>query len=213
MKKEFPIKPSPIKEGKTKSNVKKSDGKGRQAPPPPPAKKEVPLFDSYTGEPNPLYEELTGKPNPLLGKWSKEDFHNVPQYFEPILKHRFLVVFPENLDIKPYYVTDIKLPTQSLITNTLFGLRHRVETTDLEIKMVDSATSPKLPLFHSIFKDNAKFNMAIEIIDSKNIVVQRFELQHCSINRIECQNMSYENQHNQMFEYRLSISPQDFVIK
>lgn len=72
MKKEFPIKP--IKEGTTKSNVKKSNGKGRQAPPPPAVKKDIPLFDPNTGEPNPLYEELTGKPNPLLDNWKKKIF-------------------------------------------------------------------------------------------------------------------------------------------
>jgi hypothetical protein len=40
------MKPTPIKEGSTKSNVKKSDGKGRQSPPPPapPKSREVHLF-------------------------------------------------------------------------------------------------------------------------------------------------------------------------
>lgn len=209
MKKEFPIKPSPIKEGKTKNNTKKSDGKGRQAPPPP-MKKDVPLFDPNTGEPNPSYEKLTGKPNPLLDNWKKEDFNNIPQNFEPILKNRFLVVFPENLDIKPYYVTDINLPTETMVKS--WG-RYEVETTNLEIKMIDSATSPKLPLFHSIFRENTKFNMAIEILDAKNIIVQRFELQHCIINRIEYQNLNYGYGDNQKYEYRLTITPQRFDIK
>ena len=172
MKKEFPIKP--IKEGTTKSNVKKSNGKGRQAPPPPAVKKDIPLFDPNTGEPNPLYEELTGKPNPLLDNWKKEDFYNVPQNFEPVLKNRFLVIFPEELNIEPYLVTEIKLPTESV--SKKWG-RVEFHTSDLELKMVDSVKNPKLPLIHSIFKEYGKFDMAVEQLDAKNISFRRFEFQ------------------------------------
>jgi len=211
MKKEFPIKPSPIKEGKTKSNVKKSDGKGRQAPPPRPAiKKDVPLFDPNTGEPNPLYEELTGEPNPLLGIWKKEDFYNVPQNFEPILKHRFLVIFPEELKIEPYLVTDIKLPIMSVTKK--WG-RIEFHTSDLELKMVDSVKNPKLPLIHSMFKEYGKFDMVVEQLDAKNISCKRFVLKSCCITRIDCETMSYGNPDNEMYNYRVIITPYDIDIK
>lgn len=209
MKKEFPIKPSPIKEGKTKSNVKKSDGKGRQAPPPP-VKKEVPLFDPYTGEPNPLYEELTGKPNPLLNTWKKEEFFNVPQNFEPVLKNRFLVIFPEELNIEPYLITEIKLPSIS-VSKSWGSIKY--ETTDLELKMVDSVKNPKLPLIHSIFREYKKFDMAVEQLDAKNIAIKRFELKSCCVSRIDCETMSYGNQDNEMYNYRVIITPYDVDIK
>ena len=208
MKKEFPIKP--IKEGTTKSNVKKSNGKGRQAPPPPVIKKDIPLFDPNTGEPNPLYEELTGKPNPLLDTWKKEDFYNVPQNFEPVLKNRFLVIFPEELNIEPYLVTDIKLPSVSV--SKKWG-RVEFHTSDLELKMVDSVKNPKLPLIHSIFKDYNKFDMAVEQLDAKNISCKRFDLKSCCITRIDCETMGYGNPDNEMYNYRVIITPYSVDIK
>jgi hypothetical protein len=210
MKKEFPIKP--IKEGTTKSNVKKSNGKGRQAPPPPqPAiKKDIPLFDPNTGEPNPLYEELTGKPNPLLDTWKKEDFYNVPQNFEPVLKNRFLVIFPEELNIEPYRVTDIKLPSMSV--SKKWG-KIEYHTSDLELKMIDSVNKPKLPLIHSIFREYSKFDMVIEQLDAKNISYRRFELKNCCITRIDCETMGYGNPDNEMYNYRVIITPYTIDIK
>lgn len=210
MKKEFQPKPSQIKEGKTKSNVKKNGDKGRQAPPPSPIKKDVPLFDQYTGEPNPLYEKLTGEPNPLLKSWKKEDFFNAPQNFQPKLKNRFLVVFPERLKMKPYFITDVKLPSVE-IEKGIFG-NLSVATTSLELTMIDSVDEPRLPVLFAWFKEYTKFDLVIEQLDPKNIVIQTFNLKDCLITRVDCQEMTYKGDESDLYKYKLSILPNSFNI-
>lgn len=201
MKKEFPIKP--IKEVKTKK---------KSVVPPKPSidKGKVPLFDPYTGEPNPKYLELTGEINPLLLNWKKEDFYNVPQNFEPKLKNRFLVIFPEVLNVKPYYVSEVRLPSTEVKTG-LFGQRSYL-TSSFEIKMIDRVSEPKLGLFHAWFKDYTTFDLSIEQLDAQNIVIQKIELKGCNITQIDCDAMSYNSKDNMTYNYKLTISPNDMII-
>lgn len=158
-----------------------------------------------------MYESLTGEPNPLLNKWKKEDFHNIPQNFEPILKNRFLVIFPEELGIEPYLISEIKLPSVSIKVNRWGSVNYN--TSDLEFKMIDSVNNPKLPLIHSIFRKYTKFDMVVEQLDAKNISCKRFELKDCCISRIDCETMGYSNPDNEMYNYRVTITPNDITIK
>jgi hypothetical protein len=202
MKKEFPIKP--IKEVKTK--------KKKVVPPTPAiAKDKIPLFDPYTGEPNPNYEDLTGKINPLLLNWKKEDFYNVPQNFQPKLKNRFLVVFPKELNIKPYFVTEVKLPSME-VNRGVFGT-HSYLSTPLELTMIDSSTEPRLPVLFSWFKDYTKFDLSIEQLDPMNVIIQKFSLKKCLITRVDCESMSYRNNDSDLYNYKLSIMSDSFNIE
>lgn len=215
MKKEFPIKPEPLKEGKTKSKTKKSDGKGRKASPPPMLKKEVPMYDPQTGDPNPHYEKLTGEKNPLeiLRKTGKslENEMLVPASFQPVLRNRFLVKFPESLGIKPFMVTDIVLPIISAKKARQPGLtqlftKAPFEISELEVTMMDSVTEPKVKQLHSILKDGIKFNMSVETLDPMGVVVSELKLIECLITQINLGRLGYKMEDN-LHKINLSIRP------
>ena len=167
-------------------------------------KNKIPLFDPYTGEPNKDYEKITGEPNPLLSSLEIEDFNNVPQYFEPKLKNRFLVVFPEELGIKPYLVSSIKLPSTEVKKN-IFGHRKFI-IEDFQIEMIDSISDPKLGLFHSLMKDGKSFDLVVEQLTPKNIVIEKIELKTCIIKRIDCQDMVYKPSDDLSYKYKLTIT-------
>lgn len=216
MKKEFPIKPSPIKEGKTKSNVKKSDGKGRQAPPPPMLKKEILMYDPQSGEPNPNYEELTGERNPLeilrqTGK-SLENEMLVPPNFQPVLRNRFLVKFPESLGIKPFMVTDVILPIVSIQKarqpglSGLFSTTPNVKISDLEVTIMESVTEPKVKQLHSILKDGIRFNMSVETLDPLGVVITEMRLNDCLITQIDLGMLGYKMEDN-LHKLNITIKP------
>lgn len=215
MKKEFPIKSEPIKEGKTKSKTKKSNGKSRQASPPPMLKKDVPMYDPQTGQPNPYYEELTGEKNPLeiLRKTGKslENEMLVPPNFQPVLRNRFLVKFPESLGIKPFMVTDIILPVVSMLKPRQPGLtqlftKSPFEISELEVTMMDSVTEPKVKQLHSILKDGIKFNMSVETLDPMGVVVTELKLFECLITQLNLGQLGYKMEDN-LHKIKLSIRP------
>lgn len=212
MKKEFPIKPSPIKEGKTKSNVKKSDGKGRQAPPPPALKKDVPMYDPQTGEPNPLYEELTGERNPLtIIRGIGNEGMLIPSNFEPVLKNRFLVILPESLGVKPYQITEVSLPSIETKETGFFGYKTKT-ISPLSLSMIESLKDPKIGLIHAWLQDYTKFDVVVEQLDPKNVVIQRFELKDCHFTRIDCEVMNYAKSDNEMYNFKVEILAKSFNI-
>lgn len=176
----------------------------------PSIEKEVPLFDPNTGEPNPLYEELTGKQNPLLTKWNKEDFFNAPQNLQPKLKNRFLVVFPTELKIKPYLVTEVKLPSTEK-HKSIFGMDYYISSS-LELTMIDSVEEPRLPVLFSWFKDSTKFDLSIEQLDPRNIIIQKFNFKSCLITKVDCDSMSYRDNDSDLYNYKLTISSNGFDI-
>jgi len=214
MKKEFPIKPEPIKEGKTKSNTKKNNDKGRQAGPPP--TKVIPMYDPQTGEPNPHYEKLTGKKNPLaILRETGESLENemlVPPNFQPVMRNRFLVKFPESLGIKPFMVKEITLPVVSMLKarqpglSQIFSSMPMMKISDLEIKLIDSATNPLLHKIHSIMRDYIKFTMSVETLDPMGVVIGELKLEDCFINRIDYGVFGYSLSDN-LYSYTVSITP------
>ncbi len=214
MKKEFPIKPEPLKEGKRKPNTKKS--KGKQTPPilvVPVPERDVPMYDPQTGEPNPHYEKLTGKKNPLatLRETSMECEMLVPPNFQPVLRNRFLVKFPESLGIKPFMVTDIDLPivtvkkTRNLGFSHLFG-SSGIEISDLNVTMMDSINEPKVTQLYSILKDGIRFNMSVETLDPMGVVITELKLLDCLITKIDLGMLGYKMVDN-IHKINLTIKP------
>lgn len=194
-----------------KKEFQNKKSKVKQEPPKPIIKKEIPLFDPNTGEPNPLYEELTGKPNPLLDKWKKEDFFNTPQNFEPKLKNRFLVLFPEVINIKPYMVTEVKLPSME-VKKGIFGSKYFMST-QLELTMIDSTDNPRLPVLFSWFKDYTKLDLTIEQLDPRNVIIQKFTFKNCLITTVDCDSMGYSKDDTDLYSYKLKISVDSFNIE
>lgn len=203
MKKEFPIKPT--KEVVKKSNVRKKTIKNVK--PTPPKMSDIPMYDPQTGEPNPFYEELTGKRNPLtcIREIGKTEGMLVPPNFEPILKNRFLVILPESLGIKPYQITEVSLPSIETKEWGLFGLKRHV-TSSLSLSIIDSVNQPKLGLIHAWLKDYTNFDMVIEQLDPKNIVIQRFEIKGCNFTRIDCEVLNYAKSNDEIYNFKVEIS-------
>ena len=174
------------------------------------------MYDPQTGEPNPHYEELTGYKNPLeiLRKTGKslEDEMLVTPNFEPVLRNRFLVKFPDSLGIKPFMVREITLPVVSMTRPRRLSVVHLLDSTpllkisDLEIKLIDSATDPILHKINSIMRDYIKFTMSVETLDPMGVVISEIKLEDCFINRIDYGVFGYSLADN-LYNYTISITP------
>lgn len=210
MKKEFPIKPEKNKKKKKNNATKAIMGQY------PPKLINIPMYDPQTGEPNPHYEELTGYKNPLeiLRKTGKslEDEMLVTPNFEPVLRNRFLVKFPDSLGVKPFMVREITLPVVSMTRPRRLSVVHLLDSTpllkisDLVIKLIDSATDPILHKINSIMRDYIKFTMSVETLDPMGVVISEIKLEDCFINRIDYGVFGYSLADN-LYNYTISITP------
>ena len=200
--------------------VSKKSGMGLDNPPPAPPKLiDIPMYDPQTGEANPHYEKLTGKKNPLAQIREIGSSNNgmlVPSNFEPRKINRFLVRFPEALGIEPFLVSEIKLPiitinkTRAIGISALLGISD-IKTSDLEIKMIDDSVKPKIAVMYSWLKDYTKFDMKIETLDSKNVVIGVMTLKDCHFNRIDFGSLGYSLA-SDVYNYTITVTPKSINV-
>jgi hypothetical protein len=226
MSKEFPIKQS--KEVKTKTIksekkdviLNKPENKVKTIIGYPPKLRDIPMYDPQTGEPNPHYEKLTGKKNPLAQIREIGASNNgmlVPQNFEPKKINRFLVQFPEALGVEPFLVSEIKLPSiarnktyGSISISRMLGVID-LDISDLEIKMIDDSVKPKIAVMYSWLQDNTKFDMKVQTLDSKNVVIGLMTLKDCYFTRIDFGSLGYSLD-SDVYNYSITISPSSIKV-
>ncbi len=202
--------------------VLKKSGLGLDNPPPaPPKLTNVPMYDPQTGEPNPHYEELTGKKNPLVQIREIGASNNgmlTPSNFEPKKTNRFLVRFPEALGIEPFLVSELNLPVVTVNKSRSIGITalailgvNNIKVSDLEIKMIDDSVKPKIAAMYSWLTDYTKFDMKIETLDPKNVVIGVMKLKDCHFTRIDFGSLGYSLE-SDIYNYTITISPSSIKV-
>ena len=169
-------------------------------------KKEIPLYDPFTGEPNPYYEQLTGKKNPLTqGKNVLEGPVNVkeerlknlvPVNVEYGRKNRFLILFPSSLGIKPFLINKVSGPKTKHDYVKIFGIKTPIKKYSVE----DVEVSFKIEMFTDILKklqtfanEGVLFNFSVNILDSAAAPYQTWEYSDCLIKEINVEDLSYNS--------------------
>lgn len=186
----------------------------------PPILIDIPMYDPQTGEPNPDYEKITGKKNPLAQIREIGSSNNgmlVPSNFEPKKTNRFLVRFPETLGIEPFLVSEIKLPAitinkpRSIGITSLRIFNQTPKISDLEIKLIDDSIKPKIGVMYSWLTDYTKFDMKIETLDPKNVVIDVMTLKGCYFTRIDFGSLGYSLD-SDVYNYTITVSPNSISV-
>ena len=231
----------PIQEGTTKTNKKNYKQRTRRQAQPPKAimskplpkeyveqkKKEIPMYDPYTGEPNPYYEELTGKKNPLLEK-TKDALsntknganHNIPNLGKNIAvpefgrKNRFLLILPKELGIEPFFISSITGPKIKFDNIKVLGIKTHIKKYEIE----DVVLKFKSPLQNQINKKlldmgvNQKyFDFKIEILEPNGVIYENWIMTGCLIKSVDFGKLDYAD--SSFSECELVISPSHYMIK
>ena len=181
--------------------------------------RDIPMYDPYTGEANQHYEKLTGKPNPLLppkrltiqeiADKARKDMElfglpiiNKKVTIEPKKEQldvktntRFLVVFPDELGIKPFQVKSTTRPTLTMNKKTFMGIKYstKVDVSTVSIEIIDFINDSVIlnNKLYEVLKDNKLFNLSIQILNPNNIVIEEMLLDGCFINKIDFSTLSY----------------------
>ena len=195
--------------------------------------KDIPLYDPYTGEPNPYYEELTGKPNPLTTPKGftidgvaektrmglpimnkKIEVEPTKEFLDVKTNNRFLVVFPEEFGIKAFYVKSIERPRMISKRKKIFGIEYtdRVEISPIQIEMIDLIDDTKLNVkVNEIFQSKNFFDVRIEIVNPKGLVVEEMNLLRCHISEIMFSPLSYND--DSLSTTTIKLNPNSYTIK
>lgn len=188
---------------------------------------EIPMYDPYTGEPNPHYEELTGKPNPLTTPKPfnledianearkgliKTEYHNKPtkEFVDFKTNNRFLVLFPEKFGITPTYVKSVTRPSL-VIKKEIIG--SKLEISPVVVELVDLIKEDfKLNVkLNDILKEFKRFNLTIQIVNPKGLVIEEMMLSDCYISELNFSPLSYSD--DNLSVTTITIKPNDFTIK
>ena len=194
--------------------------------------KDIPLYDPFTGEPNPYYEELTGKPNPLtrpkgftidnvaensrnLCSPMLKEINNEPttEFLDVKTNNRFLVIFPEEFGVKPFYVKSIKRPKMVAKHKKMFGILCYVnsEVSPVEVEMIDLIDDNKLNVkINDIFQSNKFFEFKIQILTPHGLVTEEMIFKHCFISEIMFSPLSYSD--DSLSTITLKINPRSYSI-
>ena len=231
----------PKEEGAPKSNKKNYKQRTRKSAAPPKAimskplpkeyveqkKKEIPMYDPFTGEINPYYEELTGKKNPLLGKpvdalsnTKNGNNHNLPRLGKNIVlpefgrKNRFLLILPKELGIEPFFISSITSPKVKFDNVKVLGIKTHIKKYEIE----DMILKFKSPLQNQINKklwemgvNGKRFGMKIEILEPNGVVYESWLMTGCLLKSINFGTLDYAD--SSFSECELVISPSDYMIK
>jgi hypothetical protein len=190
-------------------------------------KKEIPMYDPFTGEPNPYYEELTGKKNPLLGKpvdalsnTKNGANHNIPRLGKNIAlpefgrKNRFLLILPKELGIEPFFISSITGPKINFDNVKVLGIKTHIKKYEIE----DIVLKFKSPLQNQINKklwemgvNGKRFGMKIEILEPNGVVYESWLMTGCLLKSVNFGTLDYTD--SSFSECELVISPSDYMIK
>lgn len=174
-------------------------------------KNNVPMYNPKTGDPNPNYEKLTGHKNPLQAPRVSKMGMLIPEPYEPKVQNRWLVTFPEEFKISPYFVVRTERPTYTRHVDVLFGFYFRTRPEWCSITMtlndpVEDSISRKLMRLINI--DNPKtFTYALEMLDPTGVSVERWLIKDCVIQTIVFGGLDYC--HDSLVEITMTIKPND----
>ena len=154
-------------------------------------KLEIPMYDPQTGEPNPHYEVLTGKPNPLLAPKIPSIHFEANKYegnFDTSLlppreieykrRNRYLIQFPEEIGIQPFFVNHLTLPSLSFEQQSFLGVRFATKKvySDIEIEIKEIEGASIFKLLREKMDSGKPFKFNVEFLSAKNIVIDKWEI-------------------------------------
>jgi hypothetical protein len=186
---------------------------------------EIPMYDPYTGEPNPHYEELTGKPNPLLPpkrltidsvanksrkELIKKEYANnsTKEFLDVKTNNRFLVLFPANFGVTPIHVKSVTRPSL-VMKRKLIG--SKIEISPVVVELIDLIQENfKLNVkLNEILKEVKKFNLTIQTVNPKGLVIEEMKLSDCFISEINFSPLSYDD--DNLSVTTITVNPNDFT--
>jgi len=171
-------------------------------------KKQIPLYDPQTGEPNPLYEKLTGNKNPLLDTPRMLN----PQVKECKLKNRFLVYLPKEFGIDVWDVRFINKPTIILTPKKFLGLTYSYKKTYSEIYIeINDTIQNKNKTLLNFLETQKEFSFHIEELDPTGAVIDMFYFYDCTINYLNFGDLDYKS--DEVNKIKLSINISKLEIK
>lgn len=185
-------------------------------------KKEIPMYDPYTGEVNPYYEELTGKKNPLNNTSTTKtgSNHNIPRLGKHIAvpefarTNRFLVILDKELGIEPFFISSINGPKIIFDNVRVLGVKTHIKKYEIE----DVVLKFKSPLQNQINKklmeigaNHKRFGMKVEILEPNGVVYESWILDGCLLKSVYFGQLDYSE--DSFSECELVISPSHYTIK
>ncbi len=187
-------------------------------------KKEIPLYDPYTGEANPYYEQLTGKKNPLTQGKSvldgpvnvkEERLKNlVPVNVEYGRKNRFLINLPKEIGIQPFLINKISGPKIKHDYVKIFGIKTPIKkysVEDVEINFKIQIFSDVLSKLQTIALEGNSISFSVDILDAAAAPYQTWEYSDCLIKEINVEELSYNS--GDFMNCTLKLEVGDYKIK
>lgn len=169
-------------------------------------KREIPLYDPFTGEANPYYEQLTGKKNPLnqgknvLGgpvNIKEEQLKNlVPVNVEYGRKNRFLINLPKDMEIPAFLINKISGPKSKYGNVKFLGIKTPIKKytfEDIEISFKIKMFSNVLETLHNYSIEGRTFNFSVDILDAAAAPYQSWVYSDCLIKEINVEDLSYNS--------------------
>jgi len=128
------------------------------------------------------------------------------------LSNRYLVKFPDELEIKPFFVTNVNLPTINLIHTTIMGHRFFVkkEVGCVTFEFIDDSEIIYKLMNNINTNPNVELDYGVEVLDPRGSVLKRWEFKKCLIKTIDFSELSYDN--DQMMKIMVTIKPMDMVL-
>jgi len=193
---------------KAKKNIKKKEKKVVGVNP----KFDIPMYDPYTGEPNPHYEELTGEANPYVEMRKTQITENPLNMIEPVLSNRFLVKFPDEFDIKPFYIVSVNLPSIVLKRTTIFGqtIFLKKEIGEVTFELMDNSSVIDKIMKNINTNPNIGLDYELEILDPTGVVIERWKFKKSLIKIVDFSGLSYDN--DQFMRIVMTIQPSDVIL-
>ena len=76
---------------------------------------------------------------------------------------------------------------------------------------ISSNSKPKIAVMYSWLKDYTKFDMKIETLDSKNVVIGVMTLKDCHFNRIDFGSLGYSLA-SDVYNYTITVTPKSINV-
>lgn len=141
-----------------------------------------------------------------------------PPAYEPMRKNRFLVIFPPELNIEPFFVRSITLPKMEIVEryeSSYFSrvrMFERVNFSDCVIKMMPSCGDgllKKLMDYQMAQINDARyknFNFSVQMLDPTGMVVDEYLMLGSIVKEIQIEKFDYADDDMVYYNIRIAVS-------
>ena len=171
-------------------------------------KKEIPMYDPQTGEPNFEFEKLTGKKNPLIEIRKYKD-NLFPDNIEPKQNNRWIARVQ---DIEPFLVRRIAKPIALVKERKFLGIIFytNIEWGPMSVDFYDTITISTSQKLMALLKSNEMFDYVLEELDPTGSVIERWVMRDCVITYLNFGTLDYSD--NNLGICSMVVSPSDVIL-